>query len=65
MVAFKALVTLPDVRVSPDTIDFGEVLLEQSRVVCLQFHNTSPIAAEWELPVAAAVGPAAKDKVCI
>ena len=62
LVTLRAFVTLPDVRVTPDTVDFGDVLLEQAKVVCLQFHNVSPIAAEWEMPVVSAVGPAAKDK---
>ena len=30
-----------------DNIDFGDVILETDRVVCMQLHNVSPIAAEW------------------
>jgi len=47
MLQLVANVTHPEVQMTPSTLDFGEVLLGQERVVTVQLHNPSPIAAEW------------------
>ncbi|ETV98760.1 hypothetical protein H310_08827 [Aphanomyces invadans] len=49
LLTLKANVTVPDVVISQDTLDFGQVLVGRSHVVYTQFHNTSPVGVEWSL----------------
>jgi len=46
-IALKANVTVPDVSVSCDNLDFGKVVVGQGKVITVQLCNTSPVASEW------------------
>ena len=43
----KANVTVPDVTVSCDNLDFGRVVVGQGKVIATQLWNTSPVVSEW------------------
>ncbi len=47
MLQLVANITHPEVQMSPSTLDFGQVMLGHERIVTVQLHNPSPIAAEW------------------
>ena len=63
MLHIKANVTHPEVQMTPSTLDFGQVMLGHERIVTVQLHNPSPIAAEWGVgkPIGSPV--AARDAV--
>ena len=47
-VSLLANVTVPRLSITAETLDFGEVRVGCSRVLHLQLHNTSLVAAEWD-----------------
>ncbi|CAE7277756.1 HYDIN, partial [Symbiodinium sp. KB8] len=49
VLVLRALVTLPELRLSPAALDFGkDMLAGQERTVSLQLHNVAPVPARWE-----------------
>ena len=42
-----ATVTVPDLVVSSDVIEFGEVKCGECRIVSVQLHNYQPVHCEW------------------
>lgn len=46
-VVLRANITVPDVRVTPDTLDFGPVLLGQEKTMYYQLHNVTPVPVQW------------------
>ncbi|KDO23200.1 hypothetical protein SPRG_10008 [Saprolegnia parasitica CBS 223.65] len=49
LVTFKANVTVPDLVLLADNLDFGKVVVGRSHVVHSQFFNNSPVVVEWAL----------------
>lgn len=43
----KANVTMPDMEISEDTLDFDEVKCGECRVVIVQLHNNQHVKCEW------------------
>ena len=56
----RANVTVPDIVVTPNKVDFGDVVVGQCRVVTVQVTNTAPVAAEWAIKHLALTGAAAR-----
>ena len=48
VILLRANVTVPEVSVSQDALDFGDVWVGCARVMHLQLQNTSPVVAEWD-----------------
>ena len=49
LVSIKANITVPTVQVSSRTVDWGEMMLGESRECCVQIKNVSEVSAEWSL----------------
>ena len=47
MMHLKANVTMPDMQISDDSLDFGEVRCGECRVVIVQLHNYQHVKCEW------------------
>ncbi|XP_053402100.1 hydrocephalus-inducing protein homolog isoform X11 [Mercenaria mercenaria] len=47
MMHLKANVTMPDMQISDDTLDFGEVRCGECRVVIVQLHNYQHVKCDW------------------
>ncbi|XP_052816168.1 hydrocephalus-inducing protein homolog isoform X2 [Mya arenaria] len=47
MMHLKANVTMPDMQISDDSLDFGEVRCGECRVVIVQLHNYQNVKCEW------------------
>ena len=47
MLSLRALVTMPDISIMHEALDFGKIKIGQSRVMYTQFHNISPVPVEW------------------
>lgn len=43
----KAFVTMPDMKISTDTLDFGSVVCGQCKVMTIQLHNYQPVRCDW------------------
>ena len=43
----RAIVAVPDVKVSDDVIDFEAVQCGQCKVVTIQLHNQEQVRCEW------------------
>jgi len=43
----RADVTVPDLQVSSDVVEFGEVKCGECRIVSIQLHNYQPVHCEW------------------
>ncbi|KAJ1445550.1 hypothetical protein M885DRAFT_473458 [Pelagophyceae sp. CCMP2097] len=48
-VVLRALITMPEIALSVESLDFGPVWVGCARTLHLQLHNTSPVVAEWDL----------------
>ncbi|CAM9169791.1 unnamed protein product [Choristocarpus tenellus] len=48
IIVLKANVTAPEVEVSEEMLDFGDVLVGQSKTKHIQLRNVSPVIAEWD-----------------
>lgn len=48
MMQLKANVTMPDMQISDDTLDFGEVKCGECRVVIVQLHNYQQVKCRWD-----------------
>ena len=59
VVAFKAKVTVPEVRLTVDKLSFGDVWVGCARTAYFMVHNTSPVRAEWDVKGSV---PASKDE---
>eukprot|EP00935_MAST-01C_sp_MAST-1C-sp1_P000586 g586.t1 len=46
-IKLRANVTVPEVAISSADLDFGRIIVGQSRVVYVQMHNVSPVVADW------------------
>ena len=44
---FRANITVPDLTLSADTLDFGNVQVGMTRAMSLILHNPKEIPAEW------------------
>lgn len=42
-----ANVTVPDLQVSTDIIEFGEVKCGECRIISIQLHNYHPVHCDW------------------
>jgi len=42
-----ASVTVPDLHVSSDVVEFGEVKCGECRIVTVQLHNYQPVRCDW------------------
>ncbi|RYY33399.1 hypothetical protein EON62_04265, partial [archaeon] len=51
-VTLRVNVTVPDVRITPDVLDFESVVVGQEKDVCLQLHNVTPVPVAWSIPPA-------------
>ncbi|DAZ93738.1 TPA: hypothetical protein N0F65_007364 [Lagenidium giganteum] len=49
LVTIRALVTVPDISISMDTLDFGKLQIGTSLCIFTQLTNTSVVAAEWAI----------------
>ncbi|OQR91449.1 hydrocephalus-inducing protein [Achlya hypogyna] len=49
LLTFKANVTVPDLVLLAENIDFGKVVVGRSHVVHSQLYNNSPVVVEWSL----------------
>ncbi|RHY53725.1 hypothetical protein DYB38_002829 [Aphanomyces astaci] len=49
LLTLKANVTVPDIAISQDSLEYGQVVVGRSLVMHTQFHNTSPVGVEWSL----------------
>ncbi|OQR81932.1 hydrocephalus-inducing protein, partial [Thraustotheca clavata] len=49
MITFKANVTVPDLVLLAENIDFGKIVVGRSHVIYSQFYNNSPVVVEWSL----------------
>jgi len=58
--SLRANVTVPDIVIAPNKVDFGDVVVGQCKVVTVQVTNTAPVAAEWVIKHLALTGAAAK-----
>ena len=47
MIRLKANVTMPDMHISDDALDFGEVKCGECRVVIVQLHNYQHVKCDW------------------
>jgi hypothetical protein len=61
VISLKAFVTLPDLTISHDDIDFEDVLCGQRKSVTVQFYNPNVVPCEWFTNVGEA-GSATKKK---
>jgi hydrocephalus-inducing protein len=43
----RANVTIPDMQISTDVVDFGEVKCGECRIVNVQLHNHQAVQCEW------------------
>lgn len=43
----KANVTMPDMQISTDVLDFQEVRCGECKVITVQLHNHKPVKCEW------------------
>ena len=49
MLLFRANITVPDLTLSADTLDFGNVQVGMTRAMSLILHNPKEIPAEWKV----------------
>lgn len=49
ILALRANITIPELRISPDNHDFGAVRVGREKEVAMQFHNVAPVPTDWEL----------------
>ncbi|XP_033116735.1 hydrocephalus-inducing protein homolog isoform X2 [Anneissia japonica] len=47
LLRLKANVTMPDMQISTDSMDFGEVQCGQCKVITVQLHNNQHVRCEW------------------
>ncbi|CAD5117498.1 DgyrCDS6267 [Dimorphilus gyrociliatus] len=47
LIVAKASVTMPDLKLSADVLDFENVLCGQCKVITVQLHNAEHVACEW------------------
>ena len=47
MIRLKANVTMPDMHISDDALDFGDVKCGECRVVIVQLHNHQHVKCDW------------------
>ncbi|KAJ3215867.1 hypothetical protein HDU67_010224 [Dinochytrium kinnereticum] len=47
VLTLRADVTLPDLHISSNEVDFGEVLCGQRKTVTIQLHNKNSVPCEW------------------
>ncbi|KAI8854495.1 hypothetical protein BC829DRAFT_439199 [Chytridium lagenaria] len=47
ILTLRADVTLPDLHISSNEVDFGEVLCGQRKTVTIQLHNKNSVPCEW------------------
>ncbi|KAL3860158.1 hypothetical protein ACJMK2_010318 [Sinanodonta woodiana] len=47
MIRLKANVTMPDLQISDDAMDFGEVKCGECRIITVQLHNYQQVKCEW------------------
>jgi hypothetical protein len=47
LLLLKGIVTVPDVRISPDFLDFTGVLIGQEKEMSLQLHNVTAVPLQW------------------
>lgn len=47
IVSCKANITIPEIELSSEHIDFGSVLVGRCQSFCIQLHNLSPVVADW------------------
>ena len=47
MIRLKANVTMPDMHISDDALDFGDVKCGECRVVIVQLHNYQHVKCDW------------------
>lgn len=62
VLCLRANVTVPDVKLSPEVIDFSSVLKGQEKVIAFQVHNFSPVVAAWNVGHPVGAPPQVKDK---
>ena len=43
----KANVTLPDMLISSDVLDFGDVICGNCQIITIQIHNHKQVRCEW------------------
>ena len=48
VVQLSANVTVPDLQITPDNIDFGEVMVGHEHIVYAQLLNTAPVPTTWQ-----------------
>lgn len=48
-VVVRANITVPDVRIAPDVLDYGAVLLGQEKTMSFQLHNVTPVPVQWSV----------------
>ncbi len=46
--SLRANVTVPDLHISPENLDFGTIVVGQCKVFTVQLTNISPVATEWQ-----------------
>lgn len=49
LLTIRAHVTVPDIAISMDTLDFGKMAVSTCHTMFTQIHNTSTVAAEWAI----------------
>ena len=48
-IILTANVCIPDIEISTEVVDFGPVLIGQSKKMYIRLHNPSPVVAKWSL----------------
>ena len=46
-VRLRANVTVPDLHISSDVVEFGEVKCGECRIISVQLHNYQPVHCDW------------------
>ncbi|CAK4295658.1 unnamed protein product [Aphanomyces euteiches] len=49
LLTLKANVTVPDIHISHESLDFGQVVVGRSHVMYTQLNNISPVGVEWSI----------------
>ncbi len=47
MIAVRANVTMPSLKISDDVVDFADVKCGECRVITVQLHNDQHVRCEW------------------
>ena len=64
MIEFGANLTIPELSMSSDTLDFGKVCVQTRKTMKIRFENLKEVACDWSYhykPDVAAAAAAAKE----